>query len=480
MRRTSSIWSRCFAAAVPLCGFLLLGAIGAACTSSDDEAPAAPSGKAPKEVVVGLTLRGNTLTALGTGGAYGAPPAAPPAGTPTVAWQLTDVDGRVVASGSIRDPRRTRPEMAAAGGGSPSRLAAMPTALFDLRIPNFGGTLSLYESAEAGVKTQSFLGDLIAKVAVPKAMNAGAAMAGDGGIPAELGPGLRRIAGTSTCGDDFRVLIVPEGYTDMAAFAADAEQVVAGARGMPGYAQHADQLSFFTLDVVSQETGISDPDNGVTRRTPFRVSFGRGDNRRCVWPWEEIPFLSSGLLFAARYALRADVVVILANVDESAGCANADERLIVMSKVTDSLPHELGHALFDLDDEYGGGGDSCVPTAPPGPNTANDLAALPWQDMVTTTELPTTSPDPSTIGAYEGARYCDVGVYRPSVSCQMLTTDFPFCSVCQRAIDKGFADRAARRCCPADAGADASSGSGNMLVESPVQLVDCESVPLGP
>jgi hypothetical protein len=115
--------------------------------------------------------------------------------------------------------------------------------------------------------------------------------------------------------------------------------------------------------------------------------------------------------------------------------------------------HELGHAAFDLADEYEYwlGCDQSEPDhyhytgpEPVEPNiTANgDLATIKWASLVNPAATlvlnlncskcnPETSPLPLwVIGAFEGAGYFHGGLYRPKFVCRMRDNQVSFCPVC--------------------------------------------------
>jgi hypothetical protein len=126
----------------------------------------------------------------------------------------------------------------------------------------------------------------------------------------------------------------------------------------------------------------------------------------------------------------------------------------------DVVMHELGHAAFDLADEYStwqgcGSGETDRDNAPPGepsePNitAVNTLGGLKWADLVLpTTPVPTMEnpdctqcdlranvrPDDTEIGLFEGAGYYHCGYYRPAYVCKMRDSSEHFCRVCARAI----------------------------------------------
>lgn len=92
--------------------------------------------------------------------------------------------------------------------------------------------------------------------------------------------------------------------------------------------------------------------------------------------------------------------------------------------------HELGHAAFDLADEYGGAGEAA--SGPGEPHRVNvsrvgDPRLVKWRDLVGTG---------ADVGCHEGADRTASGMYRPSRTCRMRSLSAPFCPVCQREISR--------------------------------------------
>lgn len=113
------------------------------------------------------------------------------------------------------------------------------------------------------------------------------------------------------------------------------------------------------------------------------------------------------------------------------------------------LPHELGHAIGGLADEYvdedlSYGAIHRQSREPLEPNITSlvDFAAK-WQSMLPAgTAVPTPEPQvPRTecgpLGVYEGAGYAPQGLYRPTPHC-MMRDYAPFCPVCRRRLEAVF------------------------------------------
>jgi hypothetical protein len=193
----------------------------------------------------------------------------------------------------------------------------------------------------------------------------------------------------------------------------------------------------WTQRVRSREQGVDDSDNGVAKDSAFDLGMGRGDLRRCV-------FFQTGegqdLARRLGQEAHADVVVVIANTAEYGGCASNGIFTVTLDPgAPEIISHELGHALFNLADEYDYGGS---PPCAHDTNQANvtnhgTRDGVPWADLVTASEFPTPAGSAG-VGAFEGAAYCPQGMYRPEDNCLMRSLGTPFCAVCAREVNRFF------------------------------------------
>jgi IgA Peptidase M64 len=128
--------------------------------------------------------------------------------------------------------------------------------------------------------------------------------------------------------------------------------------------------------------------------------------------------------------------------------------------------HELGHSIFELDDEYDYEGRPVHPSEEPdGANTTiaqgrdalvtnarSKRSLFVWHTlMAPTTPFPTSEPNdscspmtgkqepkvllpPGATGLFEGANYSACKVYRPNLACRMRHSADEFCPICEWAI----------------------------------------------
>jgi hypothetical protein len=457
-----------------LCALILVSlcvSLGSGCSGDPDSA-----GDASGEVLatIALTETSGEVLALERIDPSAPPAAATPRRPPDVGlvtWELHDDSGQTRASGTIPDPRRAESEVVGAGGALTSEVTRSRVALVELRVPNVGGELAFYEPDPAAlhgasVRPRSF-GSMFRSVSLPKLVDQAFRVLG-----VAPGPPPSRVLGT--CGAPFNVLFVPEGYTqaELPLFDRAASRLASEVMAVPVFSEHEDAFAFWLRDIPSSESGISDPGctpdvdgcppagaAAVARSTAFGVSYGTGasdDPRRNA----QVSFAKDALGQAlyARAEVRADVIVVLANVADRIGsmiypfgvnivvmageCAEAGCGRTSTGRI---LAHELGHALFGLADEYGEGA-RCDLRAATGPNVANDLGALPWKDLVTPgVALPTpATAGASAIGAFEGAAYCDTGAYRAQLECLMHDETQAPCAACRRQMDAVFRTATAR------------------------------------
>lgn len=179
---------------------------------------------------------------------------------------------------------------------------------------------------------------------------------------------------------------------------------------------------------------------GDDRDTALDI-YRTGDWCRC--------WLEGGPNAAARYAAvvgglvpQADMVIIVSNTNLGGGCGGAGRVWVTLATGSVTVEHELGHALGGLADEYWDAADG-VNTVHPGgePAYLNVTATanpVKWDAFVSATEaLPTQPWGPGvtleTTGAFEGARYCDSGLFRPQRECTMRSQD-EFCPVCHNVL----------------------------------------------
>ena len=333
------------------------------------------------------------------------------------------VEAGVVASGSVEDPREVMVEWSDDGVALQNAVASRTDPMVRIDLPAVAGELVLSDAS--GV-----IGSTPVTVEPPAPERLGS-------IHAELAPVL--VSGTGDTAGALDVLFLPDGYTagELAGFAADVDDHAGVLFSNPDWGAHRGRINLWRLDVPSNQSGIGEA--GVPRDTAFGVARSTAIARL-------IQIASTQGQAAADQAGRrvgAEKVVVIANTAQHGGAGGP---IPVVARVSpDALGHELGHSLLHLADEYsyygGGGCDRSQPEI----NVAFSAtpSQIPWADLIAdATPLPTPDSAPQgTVGAFQGADYCQTGAYRPQHDCLMRSLGAPMCAVCRAALDRYMAGR---------------------------------------
>lgn len=269
----------------------------------------------------------------------------------------------------------------------------------------------------------------------------------------------------------FNLVLVAEGYraSELDVFAADCEHFIQGLFAAAPFDEFKCAFNIFRVDVASDESGADDPSacggTGAIPKTYFDAHYCNSGNRRAL---EVNSFLVEDVVEDLVPAYHSAQVIVNSpiyggtggSVGVASNATTKDDGTPVDWR--EILIHEMGHSIFHLADEYeyDHGCDTNEPSQnvwSDGEPLAANLTASPtaegkWEDLVTTSTLPTTSnPDCTTcdtqanpvsaskVGTFEGAGYHHCGLYRPQYDCKMRKLSFPFCAVCERAIREAMA-----------------------------------------
>lgn len=142
-----------------------------------------------------------------------------------------------------------------------------------------------------------------------------------------------------------------------------------------------------------------------------------------------------------------DVIIVLTTM---LGRAHAGDFIVLPGRSFEPLPHELGHKLGNLGDEYSsessladrrplnfGSGDIPYPnlTLPSKIDPTNQESIKKTAKWGHFLDLPGASP---LVSAYQGGFYRTVGVWRPTFACIMGSDGAPFCPVCHEEMVKAI------------------------------------------
>jgi len=287
------------------------------------------------------------------------------------------------------------------------------------------------------------------------------------------------------------LLVIGEGYTaaEITKFHADATRLVDALFDEEPFASRRSDFNVWGLDLPSPQSGVSRPRAMEFRRTPLSVQYNIFDSERYLLTYD------NRALRDAASAAPYEFIEILANEKQygGGGIFNFQATAAADSGFAEYVfVHEFGHHFAGLADEYytsdvayETGGASHPEPWEPNVTALHDHAVLKWGDLVEPgTPLPTPwdkdafeaessaaqlrrlnlrregAPEleidrlfteqmeqemaflgsmeyADEVGAFEGASYEPIGLYRSEIDCIMFTSNpVGFCRVCQRAISR--------------------------------------------
>jgi hypothetical protein len=213
-------------------------------------------------------------------------------------------------------------------------------------------------------------------------------------------------------------------------------------------------INVHRVDVVSTESGADDPSTcgdgtsgaNVSRKTYFDATFCSDGYTGRLLSGDALNAWSVGLNQVPSMA----AAVVIVNHTKYGGAGGKVAWFSLASNASLIGVHELGHAAFELADEYDDRYNNYTGGEPSKPNITVDTnrATNKWRDLIqAATPMPTmsnpncTTPNtasspvaPGTVGTFEGAHRYHCGVFRPVFICYMRSLGSDFCPVCQRAI----------------------------------------------
>ncbi|MFK4227541.1 M64 family metallopeptidase [Streptomyces sp. NPDC019890] len=177
-------------------------------------------------------------------------------------------------------------------------------------------------------------------------------------------------------------------------------------------------INVWLVNVRSNQSGVdNDPSPGINRDTALDMRFFCEGLERLLCLNE-----SKAKAYAAQ-APGVDAIVAVGNTTKYGGAGypslatasggNAQSGRIAI--------HELGHSVGGLADEYDTPGTTYPGGEPREPNVTTDPRGAKWASY-----LGRNTPDGGVIGAYQGGRYYERGIYRPSQDSLMRNINKPF------------------------------------------------------
>jgi len=223
------------------------------------------------------------------------------------------------------------------------------------------------------------------------------------------------------------VVLLGDGYTEpeLADYATHVNNVLTLFLQEEPLAAYASYVNVHRVDVISNESGVdNDPVEGILRDTALDMRYFCGGIERLLC------ISVSKAMAAAALAPDADQILALANSTKYGGAGYASSDLATLagnnSASVEVALHEFGHSFGNLADEYHYyDGATYTGSEPMQANisiyNADQQLALQrkwyrWLDL-------------SEVDAFEGANYCQYGIYRPTNYSKMRSLGYPFQAV---------------------------------------------------
>ena len=228
------------------------------------------------------------------------------------------------------------------------------------------------------------------------------------------------------------MVILGDGYTagELDQYAADVETFVETLFAQEPFKEYQRYFNVHRIDVVSTESGADHPERTppTFKDTAFDATYNCAGIQRliCVDASKVNDVLTTSVS-----PDRRDVVLVIVNDPEYGGSGGAIAVASVNSAAVEVILHELGHSFGLLADEYGGPPPPFCNSAvePPEPNATMETQRerIKWAVWIELgTPIPTPGPTVAEPGLYEGAKYCDTGLFRPTDNSKMRSLDQPF------------------------------------------------------
>ena len=184
------------------------------------------------------------------------------------------------------------------------------------------------------------------------------------------------------------------------------------------------------IDVISNESGADSPPDGIFRDTALDASYywdGSTERLLGIDKAKANAVLNSQLVGTD---ITAEIKFVMVN-DSRYGGSAGDYAVYAggNSSTSEIALHEVAHSFSQLADEYDGYPGPHTGAEPPEINVTKDASGAKWSHW-----LGYDQPGVGVIGAYEGARYYDTGLYRPSLDSKMRSLGKLFNAVAREKI----------------------------------------------
>jgi len=226
------------------------------------------------------------------------------------------------------------------------------------------------------------------------------------------------------------IAILGDGYTSsqMAKYRNDVQNAMTQFFNNEPFHEYRNFFNVHRIDVVSSQSGADHPERASFVNTALDATYNCTGIQRliCVNNGKVFTILGDTLTPSQR-----DIVLVIVNDPEYGGSGGSVAVTSTNTQVLELILHELGHSFGLLADEYGGPPPpACNNTIEPSAanaTKATDRDVIKWNHWIdASTPIPTISTEQGVPGLYQGAVYCDTGLYRPTSGSKMRFLGRPY------------------------------------------------------
>lgn len=238
-------------------------------------------------------------------------------------------------------------------------------------------------------------------------------------------------------GNRVDIVVIGDGYRApevVTTFRSDVDALAGymfgGGRLTEPFNRYASFFNLHRVELVSAESGADDGLANIGRDTALDAAYAwDGRTERLLYVDEA---KTDAVLAKALMGTGIDRDLSLVAVNSSAYGGGAGEYAVFAAGhalAWEIAMHEIGHVFAGLADEYGGYRVHYLGAEPSEANITKDPSGAKWDHWIGYTQ-----PGIGRIDAYEGGRYADFGLYRPSVNSKMRELERPFDAVAREQI----------------------------------------------
>ena len=226
------------------------------------------------------------------------------------------------------------------------------------------------------------------------------------------------------------IAILGDGYTaaEMQKYKDDVQALMTQFFNNEPFREYRNFFNVHRIDVISSQSGADHPERSFFVNTALDATYNCQGVQRliCVNISKVNTILGNSVAPAQR-----DMTFVIVNDSEYGGSGGSVAVTSTNQQVLELILHELGHSFGLLADEYGGPpppvcNNSFEPSAA-NATKATDRSLIKWNHWIdASTPIPTLTALDGVPGLYEGAVYCDTGLYRPTFGSKMRFLGRPY------------------------------------------------------